>query len=73
MSEIKQEPVDPCLPDDATVRPKLEIVDDETVVKTEPETFVKVEEDYCLNDPVCDIYAQMQRLHLMGGQQDRNH
>ena len=50
MSEIKQEPVDPSLPDDAiaTVRPKLEIFDDET----EHDTFVKVEEDYCLNHPV---------------------
>ena len=59
MSEIKLEPVDPCLPDDGTVRPKLEILEDETDVKTEPDTFVKVEEDDCLNDPVCVIYAQM--------------
>ena len=57
MSVIKLEPVDPCLPDDASVRPKLEIFDDETDVKTEPDTFLKVEEDYCVNDPVCDIIA----------------
>ena len=55
MSEIKLELVDPCFPDDATVRPKLEIFDDETDVKTDPDTFVKVGEDYSLNDSVCDI------------------
>ena len=54
MIEIKLEPVDPCLPDDANVEPKLEIFDDETDFKTDPDTFVKVVEDYCLNDPVCD-------------------
>ena len=68
MNEIKLEPVDPCLPDGATAGPKLEIFDYETDVKTDPDTFVKVEEDYCLNDPVCDIvrFIRDKRAMLTG-------
>ena len=78
MSIIKTEPDEPCLSVAiATGRPKLEVlVDDETVVKTDPDsvdysgTFVKdvasVKESCSLNDEtVCFFVLSIARVSLI--------